>query len=76
MNSGDFEDILRRNNINPKYNEVLEIISSINENISGVEDELDKLISEPSSPATELEIRRLKEKMSRVYSCFRDPVES
>lgn len=76
MNSGDFEDILRRNNINPRYNEVLEIISSINENISNVEDELDKLISEPSSPATELEIRRLKDKMSRVYGCFRDSVES
>ena len=76
MNAGDFEDILRRSNINPRYNEVLEIISNVNENISDVEDELDKLISAPSSPATELELRRLKDKMARVHDCFRDPVES
>ena len=75
MNVGDFEDILRRNNINPKYNEVLEIITSVNESIAKVEDELDKLITEPSSPATELAIKRIKVKMDRVKDSFKDPVE-
>ncbi len=75
MNTGDFEDILRRSNINPKYNELLEIISSVNENISNVEDELDKLISEPSSPATELELKRLMETMHRVNAGFSDFTE-
>ena len=75
MNAGDFEDILRRNNINPKYNEVLEIITSVNENIAKLEDELDKLITEPSSPATELAIKRIGVKMERVRDSFKDPAE-
>ena len=75
MNAGDFEDILRRNNINPKYNEVLEIITSVNESIAKIEDELDKLITEPSSPATELAINRIKAKMTRVWNSFKDPAE-
>jgi len=75
MNTGDFEDVLRRSNINPKYNELLEVISTVNEQVSKIEDQLDKLISEPSAPATELKIRRLMEIMHRVNSGFNDPVE-
>lgn len=74
MNAGDFEDILRRNSINPKYNELLEIISTVNENISNIEDQLDKLISVPSTPATELGIKRLTEIMHRVNAGFNDSV--
>ena len=75
MNTGDFEDILRRSNINPKYNELLEIISTVNEKVGDIEDQLDKLISEPSSPATELKIRGLMEIMHRVNSGFNESIE-
>jgi len=76
MNPGDFEDVLRRSNINPKYNELLDLISIVNQRISNIEDELDKLISEPSSPATELELKRLMEIMHQVNTGFNGSAEN
>lgn len=75
MNSGDFLDILQRGNINPKYNELLGLIVDVNEKISNIEDELDILISKPTSPSVELKLKRLIEIMERVRDVFND-VES
>lgn len=72
MNVGDFEEILRRNNINPKYNELLDLISTVNENISKIEDEVDTLIIKPPVPATELKLKRFIDIMDRVNLAFHE----
>ena len=56
MEEGEFTDLLKRNAINPKYNEAMECISSINDKLSKIEDHLDTLISQNVSPQTEQEI--------------------
>jgi hypothetical protein len=75
MNTGDFQEVLRRNNINPKYNELLDLISIVNENISKIEDEVDALIVKPLVPATELKLKKFIGIMDRVNHAFYDKIE-
>ena len=56
MEQGEFADVLKRNAINPKYNEAMECISSINDELSKIEAHLDGLITHNVSPQTEQEI--------------------
>lgn len=70
MEAGDFSDVLKRSAINPKYNEAINCISSINEQLAKIEDQLDGLITQDVSPQTEQEIIKHLEMLQNVKSSF------
>lgn len=72
MNTGDFQDVLVRGNINPRYNHAIQLITKVNESVADIEDRIDDIINGDISPNTEILLTKEINKLDIIMNTIKN----